>query len=121
MTDHMPKRIQMSRKKGWRKPEGVVYCGRPSKWGNPFTLKEFSSLIEEGKEEDGRKAAVECFRAKLGLTSPFMSIEHNAHFARIRRDIEELRDQDLGCWCKLTDPCHVDVLLELANRPKEKP
>lgn len=34
----MPKRIQRQRKKGWRMPEGAVYVGRPSKWGNPFKI-----------------------------------------------------------------------------------
>ena len=32
----MPQRIQCRRTRGWRKPEGAVYVGRPSKWGNPF-------------------------------------------------------------------------------------
>lgn len=34
----MPSRVVMSRRKGYRKPEGAVYVGRPSKWGNPFPL-----------------------------------------------------------------------------------
>lgn len=29
----------------------------------------------------------------------------------------ELAGQDLACWCPLNQPCHADVLLELANRP----
>jgi hypothetical protein len=29
-------RIQRQRTKGWRMPEGAVYVGRPSAWGNPF-------------------------------------------------------------------------------------
>lgn len=32
-----PKRIQRKRTKGWRMPEGAVYVGRPTKWGNPFS------------------------------------------------------------------------------------
>ena len=28
----------------------------------------------------------------------------------------ELRGRDLACWCPLDQPCHADVLLELANR-----
>lgn len=28
----------------------------------------------------------------------------------------ELRGKDLVCTCKLTDLCHADVLLDLANR-----
>lgn len=31
-------RIQRRRTKGWRMPEGAVYVGRPSLWGNPFPL-----------------------------------------------------------------------------------
>lgn len=31
-----PKRVQLRRTKGWRKPEGAIVVARPSKWGNPF-------------------------------------------------------------------------------------
>jgi hypothetical protein len=27
-----------------------------------------------------------------------------------------LRGHDLTCWCPLDQPCHADVLVELANR-----
>jgi len=27
----------------------------------------------------------------------------------------ELRGKDLVCWCALDEPCHADVLLEIAN------
>lgn len=30
------------------------------------------------------------------------------------KDIEELCGKDLACWCPLDQPCHADVLLELA-------
>ncbi|HUR18875.1 MAG TPA: DUF4326 domain-containing protein [Acidimicrobiales bacterium] len=33
-----PQRIQLSRKKGYRKPEGAVNCTRPGKFGNPFPV-----------------------------------------------------------------------------------
>jgi hypothetical protein len=29
--------------------------------------------------------------------------------------LETLRGHDLACWCRLDQPCHADVLLELAN------
>lgn len=32
---------------------------------------------------------------------------------KIRR---ELAGKNLACWCPLDQPCHADVLLELANR-----
>ena len=40
----MPKRIQRKRTKGWRMPEGTIYVGRGSAWGNPFALKSPSGL-----------------------------------------------------------------------------
>ena len=33
-----PKRIQRRRTKGWRMPEGAVYVGRPTIFGNPFRV-----------------------------------------------------------------------------------
>jgi hypothetical protein len=29
--------------------------------------------------------------------------------------IAELRGKNLACWCPLDQPCHADVLLEIAN------
>jgi hypothetical protein len=28
----------------------------------------------------------------------------------------KLRGKNLACWCPLDQPCHADVLLELANQ-----
>ena len=30
-------------------------------------------------------------------------------------DFASLRGRNLACWCPLDQPCHADVLLELAN------
>src|SRR5256885_10042903 len=40
---------------------------------------------------------------------------YREHLRDERLDPGELRGKDLVCTCKLTDPCHADVLLELAN------
>lgn len=37
-------RIQRKRTKGWTMPEGAVYVGRPTRWGNPFQLKTVRGL-----------------------------------------------------------------------------
>jgi hypothetical protein len=29
--------------------------------------------------------------------------------------LADLRGKNLACWCPLDQPCHADVLLELAN------
>ncbi len=36
----VPRRIQLRRTKGWRKPPGAVVIPRPTRWGNPYSLAE---------------------------------------------------------------------------------
>lgn len=96
-----PKRVQLSRRKGYRKPDGAVVVSRPSKWGNPFARKP----------DESPDVPVEMFRAYLQRG------ELNVTTADVRA---ELRGKDLACWCKLPPPgqpdiCHGAVLLELAN------
>lgn len=38
---------------------------------------------------------------------------HGGHPSEMARAY--LRGKDLCCWCPLGQPCHVDILLELAN------
>lgn len=117
----MPKRIQRHRTKGWRMPANAVYVGRPTKWGNPWTesATRASGLF---KPECVREVIVTEFRAWLLKTgSPNgeeAGIYHTlqAKRAAILASLEELRGKDLACWCPLDQPCHADVLLELANR-----
>lgn len=40
-----PKRIQLRRTKGFRKPADAIVVARPSKWGNPFALKTHNGLV----------------------------------------------------------------------------
>ena len=100
MTDirQMPERVQLSRKKGWRMPENTVKVDRTTKWGNPF------------RDYPTRQAQVARFRASLDGTA-----SADSYCGRILANIEELRGKNLACWCPLDQPCHADVLLELAN------
>jgi hypothetical protein len=88
-------RFQIRRTKGWRKPPGSRCVTRSSRWGNPYRVEVF-----------GRERAVELFRRDL-LEQPWM-----AEDAR-----RELRGRPLGCFCRLDQACHADVLLEVANAP----
>lgn len=95
-----PVRIQLSRRKGWRMPPNTVKVDRSTRWGNPFGDRE--------KYRSWRSAAVEAFRLE--------------NHRRPASDFAELRGKNLACWCPLDEPCHADVLLELANRESpEKP
>lgn len=92
----MPRRVQLRRTKGWRKPPGVVTVSRPSKWGNPYRFGD-----------DGDRAeCMEPYRADLLAGEMSFSVDDVRH---------ELAGADLACWCRLDQPCHADVLLELAN------
>lgn len=144
-----PKRIQRQRTKDWRKPEGAIYVGRGSTWGNPFVIGgpsglarvpavdhpgrewEYESRISSAGNRhdyfhpDGtitrcnvrrmtRAETVECYRAYV--TRGGWPIDWKPAQAPSVADIREhLAGRDLMCWCPLHQPCHADVLLELAN------
>ena len=100
-----PQRIQRKRTKGWRMPPNTVYVGRGSRWGNPFIVGV------ECIDKDGTdfimspERAVKWYREKL----------ESRPYGKVVELLAPLKGKDLCCWCKLTDPCHADVLLELAN------
>ncbi len=64
----MPKRIQRRRVPGWRMPEGAVYVGRPSRWGNPWREDAKDAVWwavaigEKGNAAGRRAGAVAWFR-----------------------------------------------------------
>lgn len=105
-----PKRIQRKRTKGWRMPDNTVYVGRPTKWGNPFTLDDNSH------DYDQNDLCTAKFRVFLFRPDLVTCENKKYHLIDIYRDISELRGKDLACWCPLDKPCHADVLLELANK-----
>ncbi|NKS29268.1 DUF4326 domain-containing protein [Rhodococcus hoagii] len=109
----MPQRIQRQRTKEWRMPAGAVYVGRPTKWGNPYCVGDESAFIGGDQvfnlddEPLNHREVVELFRIALDrYVLPRITKE------QIRA---ELAGRDLACWCPLDQPCHADVLLEIAN------
>lgn len=51
-TATTPRRIQLRRTKGWRKPEGAVVVARRSRWGNPFCYHGRNGLVHYGPEHE---------------------------------------------------------------------
>jgi len=122
----MPKRIQLSRRKGWQKPAGAIVVARPSKFGNPFR-----------RNYDGRD-----FRGGVYLWGRPMSVASDAQLVEafvdwlagrlfpgdewlepkrqwILAHLPDLRGYDLCCWCGV-GPCHADVLLHMARRRRQR-
>ena len=114
-----PKRVQLSRAKGWRMPENTVSVARPGKWGNPFSK---ANAIESGYADEATWQAfvVRCMREWLAGGSQgrdwWQGPESDKRRAAILEGLPSLRGKNLACWCKLGEPCHADVLLELANQ-----
>lgn len=101
-----PKRIQRKRTKGWRLPEGAVCVTRPGRWGNPFRPGQEGPF---GRKPLDKEGAVGFFRAMF-------SDPQLREAAGYPSDLSELRGKDLACFCSLSEACHADVLLELANQ-----
>ena len=69
-----------------------IYIGRPTKWGNPFTLKDGT-----------RQQIIEAYKQYLYRRPELMK---QAHL--------ELHGKILGCYCK-PHACHGDILARIAN------
>ncbi|MEU7831349.1 MULTISPECIES: DUF4326 domain-containing protein [unclassified Nonomuraea] len=126
-----PQRIQRRRTKGWTMPEGAVYVGRPTRFGNHIriTRRKFDDERNPMWHVTGSPRYLDgpafnlLFTARVEATKQF-----EADLLRWRDieypSIEEIRavlaGRDLACWCPLpewpeSDWCHARVLLEIAN------
>ncbi len=98
----MPTRIQLQTRQGWRKPRGTVVVTAPTKWANPWLLGPSTT----------REFIVDAYKRWLrGL----MGDDFSQRRQELLASLPELRGRDLACWCPLDEPCHADVLLEIAN------
>ena len=93
-TGRMVQRLQRSRRAGARLPAGTVVVTRPTKWGNPHS-------IGLGRAEAVRRYHDDLLTGRLTVT-----------FEQVR---QELGGRDLACYCPLSEPCHADVLIQIAN------
>ncbi|MFI2078596.1 DUF4326 domain-containing protein [Streptomyces triculaminicus] len=130
----MPARIQRQTP-DWRAPEGAVYVGPDTRWGNPFavvrvagrrwqvidtggrsrSLAEEPQTVAEADEMFARLMATRLFKLHIGALGIYRYDDQT--MADLRR---ELGGRDLVCWCPLPEPgetdyCHAAVLLQLAN------
>jgi hypothetical protein len=128
MTD-APRRIQRSRARGWKMPENTVYVGRGSRWGNPWIWRPITpggawmvwNYARGRREPTGRLRTEQGARiATIGLYAFSVMGKRGGDPVSLDfdpREIARLRGKNLACWCRLDQPCHADVLLELANAP----
>lgn len=119
-----PVRIQLRRTKGWRMPENTVSVARPGRHGNPFNIGGYHKIGSGGggfarlTALDARYADASFTRIETREQAVAMFREYRRLYPVPTRDLNELRGKSLACWCPLDQPCHADVLLELANGEK---
>lgn len=104
-----PIRVQISRRKGWRMPPNTVKVDRSTKWGNHIVVGERRGI---GYRPWTAEDAVDQYRADLEYAT-----SNDRPGGSSPTDLSSLRGKNLACWCALDQPCHADVLLDLANRP----
>ena len=123
-----PARIQRQRTKGWRMPEGAVYVGRPTVFGNVVVCTPHGCQRKPCGCCEPYRCCVDVFREYVlsgienrpsvtgALRYALDAVQGYPRRTELVRRLPELRGKDLACWCPLDRPCHADVLLELANR-----
>jgi len=114
----MPKRIQRKRTKGWKMPPNTVYVGRPTKWGNPYFI--YSDKYKDHKHNLNPYCVRTQDEAVNGFEEQLKALKDDNTPRCVLRfeydEIKELKGKNLACWCPLDNPCHADILLELANK-----
>lgn len=114
-----PIRLQLSRCKGFRLQEHSRFVNglecevvtRPnSTFQNRWKIGTRSNHL--GRNVATKAEAVECFR----LLSGWATDAYMRGYVR-----ERLAGKNLACWCNPGDPCHADVLLEIANPTETQP
>jgi Domain of unknown function (DUF4326) len=102
-----PERLQRERTAGWQLPDNAVFVGQGTKWKNPLKKRDVVTLLSEpdiaaAYKTRGWQAAA--------------NIAYRDYLVEEGLDVTELRGKDLVCICGPDEPCHADVLLELANQ-----
>ena len=115
-----PRRLQRSRRKGARTPDGARYVGRPTVFGNPFRIDRFGharSVALHHRWIAFKLGALTLER--LGF-SPAEIDSLDRLRERVIDRLPELRGVDLQCWCPLSSKwCHADTLLAIANSERQ--
>lgn len=91
----IPARVQQRRTAGWRKPDGVASVARGTRWGNPYRV---------GVHAADNAEAVQLFTDYLDRNPELVAD------ARLM-----LAGKSLMCWCRLDQPCHADIWLQVVN------
>lgn len=95
-------------------PEGAVCVTRPGRWGNQFAPGVSFIVRDECSGETLGKYVCQTRAEAVDLFRNYVDSDAGFDIREAARN--ELRGKDLACFCPLDQPCHADVLLEIANQ-----
>ena len=107
-----PRRVQLSRKRGWRMPANTAKIDRSTRWGNPFRVGDSCTHPVSGKS-----VLVRNIEHAIALFALFLSTPAASGVVEAAK--RELVGKNLACWCKAGEACHGDILLQLTSEPRE--
>lgn len=116
----MPKRIQLSRAKGWRLPPRTVKVDRSTRFGNPYVIGEPTDMKQARRWGWNISPSGQC-KVCGDVAAAVAAFRHALFWDTAIHDFvrNELGGKDLACWCGPDEPCHADVLIEIANSDAE--
>lgn len=122
----MAERIQLRRIKGWRLSTNARSVARPGYFGNPYRVGDVYLVSEilpfpvpTARTWEGPCGAGDADLHAVRCADAEQAVAWYREWARLALEPDKvllLRGLDLACWCPLDQPCHADVLLEIANR-----
>ena len=126
-VEPLVRRLQRTRKKGYKRPENSVYVGRPTKWGNPLRIIGDVIYIDAGYrrkildkwvvlEESDDPILMLKFYEGILFGEQFNNCDLQYWSNKFKKNnLEDLRGKNLVCWCKTGEHCHADILLKVVN------
>lgn len=131
-----PQRIQKSRKLGYKMQRFSMnlnglpaqYCGRPTRFGNPFKLIGDMIYVYSSHRRNILDRCVYYSNGNINdvvqlfddmLNDPESRLaepEIVDKFVWMRENIHELKGKNIACFCNLSTPCHCDSLIKYIEK-----
>lgn len=98
-------------------PPGAKWCGRPSRWGNPWRVRDVWGTFVIDRDGKPVNAFVDEKDRAVAYSLALFARYARRRLAAEPRWLDPLRwCPYLACECGPDDPCHVDVLIDLIRR-----
>lgn len=116
--DDAPRRVRLSRSKGWRMPPNTIKVDRTTKWGNPFVVGEHGTREECFQRFAYLLNGLICLGFGKDKDGVWHGDKQQAYHKHVTKNRHLLIGKNLACWCPANAKCHADILLDVAHKAK---